>query len=144
MESSVQLIKQLIYQFGHSEWISEDLDGYSITVGSYLLGGGSPSRSQLEGLGLPAQLFLSSYRALEEFLEHPANQIRLNPTARERTLDPTTYAAFRWMLEALTGGHAREEELLLAVDLSQVFSQYKETLRQLASVQAPSASEQQK
>lgn len=133
LESSAQLLRQLILQFGKTHWVTEDLDGYSMTAGSYLLTGGVPSRTSLEGIGLPAQLFLNAYHSLDDYVNHPANQVKFRPQAEKSTIDYTMYATFLWLIGNITQGEADESELRLAIDLSQVFAQYKLTLGQLTN-----------
>lgn len=129
LESSVHLIKQLLRQFGKAAWITEDLTGYAMTVGAYLLTQGIPERSHLEEIGLPADIFLSAFEELELYLENPKTQSDVSKKAQESGVDPSTLGGFTWLLQNLPQTTPRD--LDLAVDLSQVFQQYRNQLEQI-------------
>ena len=126
MESSIRFVREAVSMFGKIEWLREDLNGYSIVVGTYLLCQGIPSRQSLEKLGLPAAPFLEAFLFLHDYLEHPTTKVGVY---EETGVQGRELAAFQWLITNLTQGTATSQELSLARDMAQLFQAFRAMLK---------------
>lgn len=131
LESSIRIIGDSIRQFGRHQWQREDLNGYAMVIGTYLILGKIPERDALQALGLPPAMFLEAFVFLEEYLQHPTTQLRFAGQAQKKDLEFRSLAAFHWLISNLTLGEPTEQDSALSVDLAQIFESYRVMLKEV-------------